>query len=256
MLLDSWAHVAQETATDLGSATFETKNPHTPDHLTLIERKGHLWHRRGECLKTDLELSCPGNRTLRKWCHYRIESAPLLRMFHRPLHWGQYIGGASMNRRELMMFSGAALAAHEGLAQAQQVSTATDTGVAAATIKTLLKYNRAKSSHRLPKDENKLTKYVESLSSALSLTATQQQAASSIFLNAVVAKTTLKAQVKSARTNVRNAVFVNDSGAISQESANIGNLKTQLIALGANAHATFHQVLTPAQQQMLLQYRG
>jgi hypothetical protein len=160
-----------------------------------------------------------------------------------------------MNRRELIMLSGAALAAHERLAQAQQVSTATYTGVA-ATIRTLLKYNRAKSSHRLPKDETKLTKYVDSLSSALSLTAIQQQAASSIFLNAIVAKTTLKAQIKTARTNVSNAVFANDSGGISQESANIGNLKAQLIALGANAHATFHQVLTPAQQQMLLQYRG
>src|SRR5262249_6401446 len=106
------------------------------------------------------------------------------------------------------------------------------------------------------KNELKLTKYVGSLSTALALTASQQQAASSIFLNAVVARSGIKTQIKASRRNVSNAVLANDPGGISQESATLGTLKAQLLAVGANAHSAFYQLLTPGQQQLLLQFRS
>src|SRR5262245_14213542 len=158
-----------------------------------------------------------------------------------------------MNRRELIVMSGAAFAAQEALAQTQQPAGA---ATAATNIKTLLKYNRDKASYRVPKSETKLAKYVESLGAALSLTAAQQQAASGIFLNAVVARATIKEQIKAARKNISNAVIAHDSGGIGQEAFNIGNAKAQRIAIGAKAHSEFFQSLTAGQQQLLLQYRS
>lgn len=161
-----------------------------------------------------------------------------------------------MNRRELIMVSGAAIAAKEGLAQAQKLRSTTPTVRLATAVKTLLKYNHAKASYGLPKSETKAATYVDSLSAAFTLSPDQQQAASAIFVNAVNGKATIKGQIKAARQNISRAVIANDGGRILQESASIGNLKARLIASGASAHSAFFQLLTPAQQQLLLQYRS
>lgn len=160
-----------------------------------------------------------------------------------------------MKRRELIMLSGAALAAHEAVAQTQ---TATGgRGIAnSRTAKTLLKYSHAKSSYHIPKNGDKTAKYVSSLSAALSLTPDQQQAASTIFLSAVTFRASASPQIKAARKNLSDAVLTNDNGAIGQASAAIANLRTQLIHTGAQAHSAFYSILTPDQQAKLLQYRS
>jgi hypothetical protein len=160
-----------------------------------------------------------------------------------------------MKRREMIMLSGAALAAHEAVAQTK---TAASTGGMASSraAKTLLKYSHAKSSYHIPKNGDKTAKYVGSLSVALSLTPDQQQAASTIFLSAVTVRAGASPQIKAARKNLSDAVLTSDNGAIGQASAAIANLRTQLINTGAQAHSAFYHILTTDQQAKLLQFRS
>jgi hypothetical protein len=157
-----------------------------------------------------------------------------------------------MNRRDLLVFSSAALLTHEGIARAEETTT---TAMPAAIAKILLKYSRAKASYKVPKKDTKLDKYVGSLSSALALTIDQQKAASGIFLNAISSRANIMTQIKEARHNLSNAVMANDAAGISQISAAIGNLEVQRITTGANAHSAFYQLLTTDQQSRLMQFR-
>src|SRR5689334_19769572 len=100
-----------------------------------------------------------------------------------------------MNRRQVIMFSGAALAA-EGLAQAQQVTNNSAAARnAVATTKALLKLSSVKQSYKIPKKDTKVTKYVGKCSAALALSIDQQQAASSIFQNALITRQQITGQM-------------------------------------------------------------
>ena len=158
-----------------------------------------------------------------------------------------------MNRRQLMMLSGAAAAAAgaHGLAQTQP-----SLGSNRASYKTLIKLSRLKSSYRIPKTDSKRTKYVQSLTTALAMTATQQQQADAIFTEAVTTRSGLRASLKTARQNLRNAVKDNNTGAIEELSTMIGNLKARLISTGANANVAFHRILGPDQQARLTQFQS
>ena len=160
-----------------------------------------------------------------------------------------------MNRREVILLSGAALAAQEGVAQAQQVlplrTTANQPG-----SKVLLKYRQAKASYLIPKSDAKAVKHVNSLSNALSLTSDQQQSALAIFKNAAASHVNLKPQLKTARKSLSSAVFAGDGGGVSQALAAIANLHAQSMGVGASAQAAFYQLLTADQQTKLLQYRS
>lgn len=114
-------------------------------------------------------------------------------------------------------------------------------------IKTLIQYNRARTMYKIPKSEDKGTKYVGSLSAALGLSIGQREEA---------ARATLRAQFKAARQSLRQAIYINDTNSIGQATTVIGAVKAQLVGAGASAHSAFFQLLTSDQQAKLLQYRS
>jgi len=90
--------------------------------------------------------------------------------------------------------------------------------------------------------------HVSYLSTVLSLTSAQQQQATNIFTGAQTNQKALHDQMKSAHENLKAAIQKNDTGAIEQHAATIGNLTSQMIAAHAKAEAAFLQTLTPDQQ--------
>lgn len=162
-----------------------------------------------------------------------------------------------MNRRDVIMLSGVALAAHRGMAQVEQISRP---GSAASlphvSPKVLLKYSRPKSASKVPKTEAKTAKYLSSLNALLALSAAQQQQATSIFAAAATAQAAVRNNLKAARQSLNSAIRNNDTAAISQASTAIGGLKAQLTAAGANANAAFYVLLTADQQSKLTQFKS
>src|SRR2546423_327867 len=125
-----------------------------------------------------------------------------------------------MNRRQLMMLSGAAAAvAAPGLAQTQAASGSR------ASTKALLKLSRPKSSYKVPKSDAKKKKYLKSLSTALTLTPDQQAQADAIFASALTARAALRGSLKTARQSLRDAVKNMDAAAMERMSAAVGSLK-------------------------------
>jgi hypothetical protein len=157
-----------------------------------------------------------------------------------------------MNRRQLVMLSGAAMVAGQGLAQASPVTA----GAGRRAAKVLLKLQRTKSSYRTAKSETKQAKHLRSLASALSLTSDQQQQAADVFGKAVAANGALRANLKAARKNLSQAVKNNDAAGIREWSGAIGNLKAQITFAGTNANAAFLSLLTPNQTATLDQFRS
>ena len=157
-----------------------------------------------------------------------------------------------MNRRQLMILSGAAAAAGQALAQSQAVSgSKTSVTTQRAAAKALLKLSRPKSSYKIPKSDAKKAKLVSSLGVALALTSDQQAQADAIFSSAVTARAALRGNLKTARQNLRDAVKNMDTAAIDRLSGAVGSLKAQLISVGAGANAAFYRTLTPDQQAKL-----
>jgi len=164
-----------------------------------------------------------------------------------------------MNRRQMMMFSGAAAAAAgaQGLGQAQLSPGSTlSHATQRASYKTLIKLDDKKSSYKIPKTDSKKTKYLQSLTTALTLTPAQQQQTETIFTDAVAARATLRTNLKTARQNLMGAVKDNNTAAIDQISAMVGSLKARLISTGAYANAAFHRILAPEQQAKLTQFQS
>ena len=79
-----------------------------------------------------------------------------------------------MNRRELVILSGAAIAAQKAVAQTQSAPLTPH-----ALSKALLKITSNKASLRIPKSQSKVTKYVNNLSAALS--ESQKKTADELF---------------------------------------------------------------------------
>ena len=156
-----------------------------------------------------------------------------------------------MNRRQLMMLSGAAAAASPSLAQSTRSAV-----TPRASAKVLLKFSRARSSYKIPKSDAKKVKFLGSLSSALTLTADQQSQADAIFSNAVTARAALRASLKTARQNLRYAVKNMDTASIERMSAAVAGLKAQRILIGARANASFFRTLTLDQQARLIQFQS
>jgi Spy/CpxP family protein refolding chaperone len=161
-----------------------------------------------------------------------------------------------MKRRDLFMLSGAAVATGAAIAQGQPLKSASRAATQHSMAKTLVKYSRAKASYKLPKNDAKAAKYVSSLTAAFSLSPSQQQQALAIFSQAASVRAGVKGQSKAARKSLSAAVTSGDAAGISQYAAVIANLKAQRISAGANAHAAFYQLLTPAQQSQTLQFKA
>src|SRR5207248_2045219 len=125
-----------------------------------------------------------------------------------------------MNRRQMVMLSGAAVAMGQGSAQNAQPTQG-------AANKALLKLGRAKSTYKIPKTEAKKTKHLNSLTAALSLTSDQQQQAQAIFAEAMAARATLRGSLKTAHRNLSEAVRNDNSAAIAEMAATIGELRAR-----------------------------
>lgn len=162
-----------------------------------------------------------------------------------------------MNRRQMVLLPGTALLATEVFAQSQTAASTLRASAPSAhkAMKLAAKYSRAKYAYKVPKTAAKLEKYVSFLSTLLSLTTAQQQQATSIFTAAIAQKSALRTQVQAAHQALSEAVQSNNPTTINQASAAIGALGAQKRALGAQANASFYQVLTQAQQATLSHFQ-
>ena len=160
-----------------------------------------------------------------------------------------------MNRRQVIMLSGAAAAA-AGHAVAKSTGLSATAVSPRASYKALLRLSRPKSSHKIPKNDARKAKYIRSLSAALTLSPGQEQQADAIYSNALTARATLHASLKTARHNLHNAVKRMDSSLIDQLSSMVGNIRAQKVAAGANANAAFYRILTPDQQSKLIKFQS
>jgi Spy/CpxP family protein refolding chaperone len=86
------------------------------------------------------------------------------------------------------------------------------------------------------------------LTQQLSLTAQQQQQASTIFSEAANNAKATHDQMRAAHDSLKAAIQKNDSAGIEQAANTIGSLTTQMISSHAKAQAAFYQTLTPDQQ--------
>ena len=89
---------------------------------------------------------------------------------------------------------------------------------------------------------------VSSLATLLTLTASQQQQATTIFTNAATAESSVCTNLKAPHQTLSDAVKSDDLSTIDQTSTTIGNLMAQSVSTSAKARAAFYQILTPDQQ--------
>jgi Spy/CpxP family protein refolding chaperone len=106
----------------------------------------------------------------------------------------------------------------------------------------------AQNRHQAPDPAARIQEHVSFMTTVLSLTPAQQQQATAIFTNAASNAKALHEQMKSAHDALNTAIQKNDTAAIDQNAASIGNLTTQMISTHAKAQAAFNQTLTPDQQ--------
>jgi len=162
-----------------------------------------------------------------------------------------------MKRRELLAGPGvagiAAFAASRAFGQTQEPSRVP---VGTVSRKARSKETTTKAAYALPKNATKQAKYLSSLTALLSLTASQQQQATSIFTSAVNNRIGIHATMKSVRKVLATAVTNNDGNGWTTAASQIGTLMTQFVTNGAAANAAFYQILTPSQQTILAQYQG
>jgi Spy/CpxP family protein refolding chaperone len=160
-----------------------------------------------------------------------------------------------MNRRQMVILPGVALAAGRGFSQTQQSVVNSSTGSGSLSRKAAAHFTRLKSFSTIPKSDAKQAKYIHFLTSLLSLTSNQQTQTATIFSAARASIAALKPSMKTARQNLGEAVIFNAAD-INQASAVIGNLAAQRHSIGASANAAFYQILTSAQQATLNQLRS
>jgi Spy/CpxP family protein refolding chaperone len=101
---------------------------------------------------------------------------------------------------------------------------------------------------RTPPDPATMVQHrVSRLTTLLTLTAAQQQQATTIFTAAATADQTARASLQTARQNLNTAIKNNDAGGIDQAATTIGSLTAQTTLSDAKAQAAFLQILTPDQ---------
>jgi Spy/CpxP family protein refolding chaperone len=97
---------------------------------------------------------------------------------------------------------------------------------------------------------------VKRMTTMLSLNSQQQQQATAIFTNSAKAESSVHQQMRSAHDALKAAVKSNNTAAIDQAAATIGNLTAQSTSIRAKAEAAFYQVLNSEQQQKLDELRS
>lgn len=161
----------------------------------------------------------------------------------------------SMRRRTLIALPGlAALAATQAIGQTDQRGTGFP--VPHISKKAIAKHSGLKSTYKVPKSAAKQTKYINSLSVLLALTAVQQEQATALFASAAATSVSLHASLKAARKALSDGIRNNDTGGISHAAAALGAMTGQHAFNGAVANAAFFQLLNPDQQAKLSQFQG
>jgi Spy/CpxP family protein refolding chaperone len=100
-----------------------------------------------------------------------------------------------------------------------------------------------------PPDGAKMAqRHIDFLTKQLSLTAQQQQQATTIFSGMGNNAKATREQMRTAHESLKAAIQKNDTAGIEQAANTIGNLTTQMTVAHAKAQAAFYQTLTPEQQ--------
>src|SRR5579862_4140168 len=99
-----------------------------------------------------------------------------------------------------------------------------------------------------PRTADRAQHEVKRLTTLLSLTAAQQQQATTIFANSEKVEQSLRENDKTAHENLRTAIKNNDAAAIDQIAGTMAQSVAQRISAKAKADAAFYQLLTPEQQ--------
>lgn len=102
--------------------------------------------------------------------------------------------------------------------------------------------------HQPPDPATMVQRHVQHLTTVLSLNASQQQQATTIFTSAMTGASSIHGDMKTAHQSLQTAIKNNDVNGITAAANNIGNLTAQMIAAHAKAQAAFMQILTPDQQ--------
>jgi Spy/CpxP family protein refolding chaperone len=98
--------------------------------------------------------------------------------------------------------------------------------------------------------------HLQFLTTVLSLTSAQQQQAMTLMTSATSSEENLHAQDKAAHEALDAAVTANNTSAISQAAATIGNVAAQRAEIHGKAMAAFYQLLTPDQQTKFSQLKA
>src|SRR5258707_7386615 len=100
-----------------------------------------------------------------------------------------------------------------------------------------------------PPDPAKMAqRHIDFLTKQLSLTAQQQQQATTIFSGVANNAKTTHEQMRTAHDSLKAAIQKNDTAGIEQAANTLGALTTQMTVAHAKAQAAFYQTLTPEQQ--------
>jgi len=94
---------------------------------------------------------------------------------------------------------------------------------------------------------------VNYLTTVLSLTPAQQTQVTNIISSAATSKSSASSSMKTAHTNLQNAIHSNDAAAMEQAANSISSVIAQKMLARAKVEAAIYQVLTPEQQTKMSQ---
>ncbi|MDQ2899476.1 MAG: Spy/CpxP family protein refolding chaperone [Acidobacteriota bacterium] len=107
-----------------------------------------------------------------------------------------------------------------------------------------------------PTPAEMVTHRVDRLTALLTLTATQQTQATTIYSNLQAALSTVMASMTTARTALHTDVTTNNVGGIAAAATQIGTLTAQQVEAQGKADGAFYAILTPDQQTKYTQLGG
>lgn len=114
----------------------------------------------------------------------------------------------------------------------------------------------AQTPHTPPSPADRVQHEVKFLTTLLNLNSSQQTQATSIFTAAAASEAALRDSTRTAHQTLDTAIKNNDSTAIDQATATLGQLQGQQMAIEAKAHAAFVQILSADQQTKFATLRG
>lgn len=110
--------------------------------------------------------------------------------------------------------------------------------------------------HTPPDPATMVQRQVQHLTQTLTLNASQQAQATTIFTASQTANQSVMSSLQQAHTSLAAAIKSNDLNSIGTLSAQIGTLTGQMTANTAKANASFYAILTPDQQAKYSPYAG